>query len=74
MQNLDLCKFGFDNFRSSDGCNFTLQKIKNGAEDSMFSNAVKIIIFISDVQYYVPIKLMQNCMRSIHLFKIIGTC
>ena len=23
----------------------------------MFSNAVKIIIFISDVQYYVPIKL-----------------
>ena len=28
MQNSDLYKFGFDNFRSSDGCNFTLQKIK----------------------------------------------
>ena len=27
----------------------------------MFSNAVKIMRFISDVQYYVPIKFMQNC-------------
>ena len=37
----------------------------------MFSNAVKIIIFISDVQYYVPIKLCKTT-GSIHLFKIIG--
>ena len=37
----------------------------------MFSNAVKIMIFISDVQYYVPIKLCKNA-GSIHLFKIIG--
>ena len=35
----------------------------------MFSNAVKFMIFISDVQYYVPIKLCKTA-RSIHLFKI----
>ena len=38
----------------------------------MFSNTVKIMIFISDVQYYVPIKLCKTT-GSIHLFKIIGT-
>ena len=37
----------------------------------MFSNAVKIMIFISDVQYYVSIKLCKPA-RSIHLFKIMG--
>ena len=37
----------------------------------MFSNAVKIMIFISDVQYYVPIKLCKNT-GSIHLLKISG--
>ena len=35
----------------------------------MFSNPVKIMIFISDVQYYVPIKLCKTA-GSIHLFKI----
>ena len=37
-----------------------------------FSNVVKIMIFISDVQNYVPIKLCEAA-GSIHLFKIIGT-
>ena len=37
-----------------------------------FSNAIKIMIFISDVQNYVPIKLCKTA-GSIHLFKIIGT-
>ena len=37
----------------------------------LFSNAVKIILFISDVQYYVPIKLCKTA-GSIHLFKITG--
>ena len=37
----------------------------------MFSNAVKIMIFISDVQSYVPIKLFKTA-GTIHLFKIIG--
>ena len=37
-----------------------------------FSNAVKIMLFISDVQNYVPIKLYKTA-DSIHLFKIKGT-
>ena len=37
----------------------------------MFSNAVKIMIFISDVQYYVPIKLCKTA-GSIDLHKIQG--
>ena len=37
-----------------------------------FSNAVKIMLFISDVQNYVPIKLCKAA-GSIHLFKIKGT-
>ena len=36
-----------------------------------FSNADEIVIFISDVQYYIPIKLCKTA-GSIHLFKIIG--
>ena len=37
----------------------------------MFSNAVKIMVFISDV-HYIPIKLCKTA-GSIHLFKITGT-
>ena len=37
-----------------------------------FSNAVKIMLFISDVQTNVPIKLCKTA-GSIHLFKIKGT-
>ena len=36
-----------------------------------FSNAMKITLFISDVQNYVPIKLCKT-LGSIHLFKIKG--
>ena len=36
-----------------------------------FLNAVKIMLFISDVQHYVPIKLCKTA-GSIHLFKIKG--
>ena len=36
-----------------------------------FSNTVKIMTFISDVQYYIPIKLCKTA-GSIHLLKIIG--
>ena len=38
----------------------------------MFSNAVKIMIFIWDIQYYAPTKLCKTA-ESIHLFKITGT-
>ena len=37
----------------------------------LFSNAVKIMLFISNAQYYVPVKFCRT-MGSIHLFKIIG--
>ena len=37
----------------------------------MFSNVVKITVFISDVQNYIPIKLCKTA-GSIHLFKITG--
>ena len=37
-----------------------------------FSNAVKIMMFVSDVQNYVPMKLCKTA-ASIHLFKIRGT-
>ena len=37
----------------------------------MFSNTVTIMIFISDVQYYVPINLCKTT-GSMHLLKIIG--
>ena len=37
-----------------------------------FSNVVKIVLFVSDVQNYIPIKLCKTS-GSIHLFKIKGT-
>ena len=37
-----------------------------------FSNDVKIVLFISDVQHYIPIKLCKTS-GSLHLFKITGT-
>ena len=37
-----------------------------------FSNAIKIILFISDVQNYIPIKLCKAS-DSLHVFKIKGS-
>ena len=37
-----------------------------------FSNAIKIMLFISDVQNYIPIKLCKTS-GSTHLFKIKGS-
>ena len=37
-----------------------------------FSNIVKTVLFISDVQHYIPIKLCKTS-GSIHLFTITGT-
>ena len=37
-----------------------------------FSNIVKIVLFISDVQHYIPIKLCKTS-GSLHLFKMKGT-
>ena len=37
----------------------------------LFLNVIKIMLFISDIQYYVPIRLCKTA-GSIHLFKITG--
>ena len=37
-----------------------------------FSNVVKLVLFISDVQHYIPVRLCKTS-GSLHLFKIIGT-
>ena len=37
----------------------------------LFLNIVKIMLFISDVQYYIPLKMCKTP-SSIHLFKITG--
>ena len=37
-----------------------------------FSNVVKIVLFISDTQHYIPVKLTKTS-GSPHLFKLIGT-
>ena len=37
-----------------------------------FSNIVKIVLVMSDVQHYIPIRLCKAS-RSVHLFKITGT-
>ena len=47
-------------------------RISKLCRECMFPNAVKIMIFLSDVQYYVPIKLYKT-QENIHLFKIVGT-
>ena len=51
-------------------CNSALQKIKI-VQRTHVLYAVKIMTFISDVQYYVPMKLCKTA-GSIHLFKITG--
>ena len=37
----------------------------------LFPNVVKIMLFISDAQYYIPVKLCRTT-GSIHVFKITG--
>ena len=48
-----------------------LQKIEI-LQGHRFSNVVKIVLFISDVQHYIPIRLWKTS-GSLDLFKIIGT-
>ena len=59
------------NIKFSHGYILALQKSKF-CRGCTFSNAVKIMVFISDVQRYIPIMLCQTA-GSIHLLKITGT-
>ena len=47
-----------------------LRKIKL-CRGQLFLNVVKIMLFILDLQYYIPVKLCKTA-GSIHLFKITG--
>ena len=47
-----------------------LRRIKLG-RGQLFSNVVKIMLFISVIQYYILVKLCKTA-DSIHLFKITG--
>ena len=60
MTVLSLILITFLHYRKSEFC-----------KGHRFSNAVKSMIFISDVQNYIPIKLCKTA-NSIHLFKISG--
>ena len=51
-------------------CILQLRRIKL-CRGQLFSNVGKIMLFISDVQYYIPVKLCKTA-GSIHLFKITG--
>ena len=58
------------NFRIYTFCNHKIEKQKL-FRGHLFSNLVKIMLFISDTKYYIPIKLCQMA-ENIHLFKITG--
>ena len=49
-----------------------LQKIKIFQRTQILKHVVKIVLFISDIQHYIPIKLCKTS-GSLHLFKITGT-
>ena len=57
------------NDRFNHVCNFTAWIKLCGGQ--LFSNIIKIMLFISDVQYYIPLKLCKTA-GHIHLFKITG--
>ena len=56
-------------YGNSNSLNYRKSKFCRGYT---FSNIVKIVLFISDVQHYIPIKLCKTS-GSPHLFKIKGT-
>ena len=70
MQSFGIYRYSFDNIRTGYGYNFALQKSRL-CRGCKFSNAVKIMVFISDVQNYIPIKLYKTA-GNIHLFKVTG--
>ena len=72
MQNFDIHKFSFDNIRPSNGCNFTLQKIKIMQRMKVLQCSENYDIHFRCTILGTPIKLCKIA-DSIHLFKITGT-
>ena len=71
MQNFGLYRYKSDNIRLVMVTILHWRKSKF-CKGHTFPNAVKIMVCISDVQNYIPIKLYKTA-GSIHLFKITGT-
>ena len=71
MQNLGIHRNNSDNIRFSHVTILHHRKTKL-CKGYSFSRAVKIVLFISDIQSYIPIKLCKAA-GSIHLFQIKGT-
>ena len=67
MQNFGIYRNNSDNIRFSYGYNFAVQESKFCKEHT-FSNAVKIMVFISGVQNYIPVTLCKTA-DSMHLYK-----
>ena len=72
MHSTALYNFNFKhcNDRFNCICNLQFRRIKL-CREQFFSNIVKIMLFISDVQYYVLVKLCKTA-GSIYLFQITG--
>ena len=71
MENLSACRNNSDSVKYDKCYVLTLQEIRL-CRGYKFSNTIKIMLFISDVQNYIPLKLYKTS-GSIHLFKIKGT-
>ena len=71
MQYSSIHRNGSNNIEYGNSHFSTLYEIKI-CKGYRFSNVVKIVLFISDIQHYIPIKLCKTS-GSLHLFKIKGT-
>ena len=71
MWNSGIHRNSFNIIKYGDSHLSTLQKIKILQRTQIFKHC-KIVLSISDVQHYIPIKLCKTS-ESVHLFKITGT-
>ena len=71
MRDFSTCRNNFNRIEC-DNCHFPNYRKSRLCRGYRFSNVIKIVLFISDVQNYIPIKLCKTP-GSIHLFEIKGT-
>ena len=72
MQYLSIHRNSSKSIKYGDSHPFALYENQHFCRGYRFSNVVKIVLFISDVQHYIPIKLCKTS-GSPRLFKIKGT-
>ena len=71
MSNISIHRDNSDIIEHDDSCSSTYRRSKF-CRGYRFSNVVKIVLFISDIQHYIPVKLTKTS-GSPHLFKLAGT-